>query len=179
MKTKVLLSLAAALVCCACVIGGTVAWLKSQAAVKNTFAVGDVAISLTETTGNSYKLIPGTTLKKDPKVVVHNQSVSCWVFVKVDKKGGLDDYVSYTIADGWEELESGIYYRSYVEGSSANATYSILKDDEVRISEDLSKSALSALKGSGKFPVLSFTAYAVQMSGIPSVNEAWEKVKNL
>ncbi|MBP3907321.1 MAG: hypothetical protein J6D33_00145, partial [Turicibacter sp.] len=61
-------------------IGSTVAWLITQTEpVKNTFTYGDINITLTETdTGdndnnpntNSYIMIPGKTIVKDPKVTV-------------------------------------------------------------------------------------------------------------
>ena len=52
------------------IIGGSVAWLTAKTdAVVNTFTVGDISINLSETTGTSYKFVPGNDITKDPKVV--------------------------------------------------------------------------------------------------------------
>ena len=43
-----------------CALGGTVAWLVAKSdPVVNTFTYGDININLEETTGSSYKIIPG------------------------------------------------------------------------------------------------------------------------
>ena len=71
-----------------CAVGGTVAWLTAQTGpVVNTFTYGDIDITLGETTGNNYKIIPGVDIEKDPKVTVKKGSEACWLFVKVKKEG--------------------------------------------------------------------------------------------
>lgn len=112
-RTKIL----AVVLSCAAILGGTVfgsmAYLKDQDVVTNTFTVGQVDISLDEaltndageklaadkTTvytdpaaqtladrvkANTYKLIPGHTYVKDPTVHVAAGSETCYVFVKVE-----------------------------------------------------------------------------------------------
>ena len=65
-----------------CVTGGTLACLTSTTgAVTNTFTVGDINITLDETTSD-YKMIPGYTIAKDPKVTVAANSEKCYLFVK-------------------------------------------------------------------------------------------------
>lgn len=77
------------MVCCMALlvgitIGGTVAWLTAQTeSITNTFTVGDINITLAETTGTEYKVIPGTVVDKDPTVTVVDGSEKCWVFVSV------------------------------------------------------------------------------------------------
>lgn len=52
-----------------CAVGGTVAWLVSSTnAVVNTFTYGDINITLGETTGSDYTIIPGVNIDKNPKV---------------------------------------------------------------------------------------------------------------
>ncbi len=52
-----------------CAIGGTLAWLThSTGPVTNTFTTSDIEVTLEETTGDTYKMIPGYTITKDPKV---------------------------------------------------------------------------------------------------------------
>ena len=61
-------------------VGGTLAWLKDATTpVTNTFTVGDVGITLKETTGDEYQMIPGSVLDKDPTVTVeaNSENVMC------------------------------------------------------------------------------------------------------
>ena len=70
-----------------CAVGGTVAWLVSSTdPVVNTFTYGDINITLGETTGNDYKIIPGVNIDKNPKVTVKGGSEACWLFVKVEEE---------------------------------------------------------------------------------------------
>ena len=51
------------------VIGGTVAWLTDKSdTVVNTFTDSDIDITLTESTGTEYKMVPGYTISKDPRL---------------------------------------------------------------------------------------------------------------
>lgn len=136
-------------------------------------------MDLVETTGKEYKLIPGTTVAKNPKVTVNAGSQECWLFVKIDKSNDPDAYITYSIANGWTELESGIYYREQATVGAGNVTYSVLQNDQIVIKDTLTKAQLSALKDSGAFPTLSFTAYAIQKSGNGTVQEAWQIAKGL
>ena len=178
MKLKVLLVIMAVVLACGCVVGGTTAWLQSRAEVVNTFALGNIYLSLTETTGNIYRLIPGATVAKDPKVTVHKDSVSCWLFVKIEEANDLDAYISYTPADGWLLLSDGVYYRQQ-DATDVDVSHSVLKDDQYAVSRDLTMSQMAALRATGTYPTLKLTAYAVQQSGIDSPEDAWEQVKNL
>ena len=178
MKTKVLLILTVTLLACCCVVGGTTAWLQSQAEVVNTFALGNIYLSLTETTGSTYQLIPGATVAKDPKVTVHKDSVSCWLFVKIEEANDLDAYISYTPADGWLLLADGVYYRQQA-ATDADVSHSVLQNDQYTVNRELSMSQMAALKATGTYPTLTLTAYAVQQNGITTPQEAWEQVKNL
>lgn len=107
-KTKALLmSLCAVLLVAASVLG-TMAYLTDSKDVKNTFTVGNVAITLDEAKvddngnaidkqgkrvtnladaervpGNAYKLLPGHTYTKDPTVTVLKPSVDSYVRMKV------------------------------------------------------------------------------------------------
>lgn len=91
-----------------CAIGGTLAWLTDETEkVVNTFTVSDIDIKLEETT-TDYKMIPGHTILKDPKVTVNNGSEDCWLFVKISESKHLDEYIAYAIAEeaeGWTVLQ--------------------------------------------------------------------------
>ena len=126
MKKRTLTILIAVVLVVACAVGGTLAWLTAQSdVVTNTFTAGDINITLNETTGNTYKMIPGNKIAKDPKVTVAAGSEDCWLFVKVNTENNVDAYLKYAIAAGWNQLKdndnndiSGVYYREV----TANAT---------------------------------------------------------
>lgn len=87
---KILVSLAALALVAAISIGGTLAYLTSTQSVKNTFTVGNIQMTLTETDidgeegartsdGNEYKLYPGQTYPKDPVATIKKGSEKCYV----------------------------------------------------------------------------------------------------
>lgn len=174
---RMLFTLALVLVVAAASVGGTIAWLTDKTdAVTNTFTVGDINITLTETTGETYKVIPGKDITKDPKVTVLKGSEACWLFVKVEKNNKWNDKLSFEIADGWTELTagSGIYYRS-VEDLTAATTdqaFPVLKNDKVTVDNTLTKGEITT----GNEPKLTFTAYAIQKEGSADAAAAWAKL---
>ena len=178
MKKKVLLLLAVATICFACVVGSTVAWVRGQASITNTFTIGNVTLSLFETSGRNYQLIPGTTVVKNPTVTVHRGSTDCWLFVRIEESADLDNYISYTPADGWLPLGTdGVYYRLQ-EAVTADVTYSVLLNDSITVKDTVNNTSAAALKAQGIFPTLKITAYAIQQSGIATAEEAWQQVSN-
>lgn len=184
-----LMFLAVALILCS-VIGTTVAWLTAQTApVTNTFTYGDINITLDETdTGdddndpntNTYNMLPGVTLTKDPKVTVLANSEDCWLFVKLEKSENFDTFMTYTIADNWTALDGvdGVYYRQ-VDQSANDTTFGVIKDNQVIVKDSVTKAMLNALdeNGANNYPTLTVTAYAVQRDGeldaIDTAVEAW------
>ena len=85
LSRKALVVLSLMMVLAVAAVGGTVAWLTATTtAVTNTFTVGDINITLAETTGDSYKVVPGATNDKDPKVTVLKGSEKCYVYVTVE-----------------------------------------------------------------------------------------------
>ena len=87
-----------------CAVGGTVAWLTAQTKpVVNTFTYGDINIDLTET-NETYKMVPGYDIHKDPKAKVLAGSEECFLFVKLDESTNFDTYLKYDIADDWTAL---------------------------------------------------------------------------
>ena len=144
-----------------CVTGGTLAWLTSTTgAVTNTFTVGDINIDLAETTSD-YKMIPGYTIAKDPKVTVAANSEKCYLFVKVTESTNFGDYMTYQMASGWTAVDgtTGVYYR-VVEPSTSEQKFSVLKDDQVSVLGTVTKAAMETAKASK--PTLTFQAAAVQ-----------------
>lgn len=161
-----------------CAVGGTVAWLVSSTnAVVNTFTYGDINITLGETTGSDYTIIPGVNIDKNPKVTVKKDSEACWLFVEVKEEGTfVANKVTYSIADGWTKgdgtkIPADVYYRA-VDAVNADTDFAVLKDNKIYVSEDLSKSDIQSITTK---PTLTFTAYAVQKDGIDDAATAWVK----
>lgn len=174
MKKKLTTVLAIVLVV-ALSVAGTYAYLTDKTGpVKNTFTVGNVNIDLTETTGNSYKMVPGTTIGKDPKVTVEANSEDCWLFVNVEKSANFDNFLAYDMADGWTELKAGVFYRQ-VEASDANQVFPVLANNTVRVNSDVTKAMMDGLTDATR-PTLTFTAYAIQAAGFGTAAEAWAEV---
>ena len=175
MKRKLIL-ISAMILCVACtVVGTTVALLTSLAQpVENTFTVGNIKLSLVETTGESYRMIPGKTVDKNPYVKVIGGSEDCWLFVQVDKTERFDDYLAYEMDPGWTRLDgySGLYFRS-VTSSETDTDFRILKDDVITVRDTLTEEKMSEITEN---PRISFKAYAIQSYSIESAGEAWLKI---
>ena len=177
-STKTLVALLSLVLLLGCSLGGTLAWLAdSTGPVTNTFTVGDIDITLVETT-EDYKIVPGVNIAKDPKVTVKANSEACWLFVKIEESANWPDELTYAVATGWEELEGGVYYRQVGASEKAQEFYVLAGEGEgvyangmVTVSENLTKSELQQLTPN---PTLTFTAYAVQQEGVETATAAWE-----
>lgn len=167
-----------------CAVGGTLAWLTDETApVVNTFTSSDVSITLTETKPDSLtaKMVPGADIAKDPTVTVSADSEDCYVFVKVEKSVNFDTYMTYTKADGWDEIESVGNYVVYGRTAKANDSFSVLKDNKVAVRPDVTKANMAQIDGKGGTdaqneaeiaaqPKLTFTAYAIQSANLADRN---------
>lgn len=209
-----------------CAAGGTMAWLMDKTtAVTNTFTVGNIDITLTEsdadvdidgdgdidaddkkddTNNNSYKMVPGTVLPKDPTVTVAANSEDCWLFVKVEKNFetiatyNFIDFLSYSVDTNWTQGNGGtgdipknVYYRQ-VSASASAQSYGILAENKVTVPSNVTKAMMDAFDTNGDgtlqntekagFPQLIFTAYAHQVQNGDSTFDAktaWNQVKDL
>ena len=171
MKKKSFVMVLALVLVFAVAVGGVVAWLTDKTdPVKNTFTVGDINITLTEEAGKDaeyqFKMVPGNTIAKDPKVTVLSNSEACYLFVKVEKSTTLDSYISYTMdSTGWTALDGhpGVYYRE-VSASDTNQDFYIIDNNKVTVKDNVTKTMMEDLnKESAVQPTLTFTAYAVQL----------------
>ena len=180
-SSRMFIAMLALVLVIGCAVGGTVAWLVAKTdPVVNTFTYGDINITLTESTGDSYKIVPGVNISKDPTVTVKANSEACWLFVKVEEENwptfteadGTTKKVSYAIADSWTALTDvpGVYYRE-VPAATADTDFAILRDNVVTVSNTLTKTEVNTVISIQ--PKLTFTAYAVQKAGINTVAEAW------
>ena len=179
-STKTLVALLSLVLLLGCSLGGTLAWLADKTdPVTNTFTVGDIDITLVETT-TDYKIVPGVNIAKDPKVTVEADSEACWLFVKIEESANWPDELTYTIATGWTKLTgvTGVYYREVDAETAKNGDdWQVLAGDNtypdgvVTVSDTLTKSELQELASNN--PTLTFTAYAVQQEGVGTAEEAW------
>lgn len=192
MKTRnkaLLLTFGAVLLVAASVLG-TLAWLTAETnEVKNIFTVGNINITLTETT-TDFKMVPGCTIAKDPKVTVLKDSEACWLFVKIVESENLDSFITYNVAEGWMALEGveSVYYRKVdAETTKDNVAYQVLmgevdgefKDGFVTVNDTVTKADMDALT-TATYPTLTFTAYACQLyksNGVEfTAADAWAQV---
>ena len=175
------------------VIGGTMAWLTDKTPeIVNTFTDSDIEITLTETgaenNANSYKMVPGYTISKDPKVTVVKGSEKCYLFVKLEKSEKFDSFLTYEIATGWTQLTDaegknvdGVYYRT-VEASDADQEFEVLANNQVTVKgEGVTKEMMNALTEQ-TYPKLTVTAYASQFNKTATesfdVNTAWTNISS-
>lgn len=184
-SSRAFIALLALVLVIGCVAGGTVAWLVAKTdPVVNTFTYGNINITLAETTGTSYKIIPGTDITKNPKVTVKGGSEACWLFVKVEEVGAIStittDPVHYAIDTGWAQLKdkdgkdvSGVYYR-LVDAVDNDTAFNVLKDNKIIVSGELTKETINGY--AVQQPALTFTAYAVQQENIADAATAWSKI---
>lgn len=177
MKKALFIMLSAALIVCT-TVAGTLAWLTDTTApVVNTFTVGDINITLTESENLDLKMVPGRTITKDPKVTVKAGSEACWLFVKVEKSGNFDSFMTFEIANGWTELTegSGVYYRNVGDKSADGATdepFPVISGNKVTVKNTVTKADLKGLT-EATYPTLTLTAYAVQRAGFENAADAW------
>ena len=188
MKTKIK---ALVLACCAVLlvvttVFVTVAYLTSQDEVKNTFTVGNVAITLDEaqvdTDGtrvspaarvdeNTYKLMPGHTYTKDPIVHIDDKSEDCWVFVKVVNEIEAieaDTTVAAQMAtNGWTAVDGAENVYAYKEVANAGDNLTVFESFNVK--GDVTNNELAAY--AEKTVVV--TAYAIQADGFNDAATAW------
>lgn len=177
MKKKIVISIVAVALVLCCAIGGTLAWLTAQTdSVTNTFTVGDINIDLTETE-RDYKMVPGDTLAKDPKVTVKANSEDCYLFVKVAESDNLAQFIEYVVANGWTQYEeTNVWYRE-VSASTEDQTFEVLADNRVTVKGDVTKEMMTSSGFTN--PTLTFKAAAVQQANMTLENAYTEAMKLL
>lgn len=139
--TKVLLTLACAVLLITASVMGTLAYLTDDDTVTNTFTVGQVHINLDEKditkdedsrteTGNSYHLLPGHKYDKDPTVTVLEGSEESYIrmLVTVTFDQQLTDAALATELDGiftgynaatWPRKDKTVSTATVSEGENA------------------------------------------------------------
>ena len=182
---KIAALIAAIVLVIGCTAGGTVAWLVSKPKpIVNVFTVGNINAELAETK-KEFKIVPGVDITKDPVATVKAKSEDCYLFVQLTEKNWptftetdkTTRKVKYEIAQGWTELEDGVYYRVVTKSDTEDQSYPVLKDNKVTVSSTLTKEEANdmdlAIKKTGA-PELTVAVYAVQKAGMASAADAWE-----
>lgn len=172
-------------------VGGTLAWLTAQSeTVTNTFTVGDINITLAETTGPSYKFVPGDTLAKDPKVTVTAGSEDCYLFVRITENNNTvlnsttgEKVINWAVASGWTPVaDHDGYWCREVSSAETAQTFAVLtdgiaddgKDGSVSVSTLVTKDMVDTLNKNR--PQIVVTAAAVQKDNVTDVADAFSKL---
>lgn len=182
-------------------VAGTLAYLQVQTgSVQNTFAPSDIGLTLTETTGSTYKMVPGVAMDKNPTVTVSGD-VDAYVFVEIVENGAVtvegvtysfDDFLSYAIDAKWTVLqettddkgnETIVVYRTVAaNAAAADKTASVISGNKVTTNTSVTKQMMNAC--ANDTIKLTFAAYAIQMADGGADNdgnftpaEAWAQAK--
>ena len=220
MKKKTLTIAIALVLVVALAVGATYAYLTATTqTVTNTFTAGgavaandltlkehkvipntDGSYTLDNTTyldegkGNSYVVLPGVNLPKDPTVTVEKSTGAYYLFVTVEKGSGFmgeNAPLSYTTASDWESMTiSGndvankeLYVYSvtsdgtttYIQPKSENAvSHAILAAISATDNNTIGVAdSDAALQLGDNGSELKFTAYACQSAGFATPAAAW------
>ena len=197
MKKRTLALILALVLVFGAAVGGTIAYLTDTTGpIANTFTVGKVDITLTETFNTDTnkdgkidawqaQLIPGTTYAKDPVVTVTADSEDCWLFVRFEEKNDAATYLNYTsnltAANGWTQgdgtnIPSNVWYRA-VNKADPTKSFQLLAGNNdyltgcISVKNTVTNDNMTAASAAQ----LVYTAYACQSANM-SVNAAWTEV---
>lgn len=185
MKKILVLSLAAVLLV-AVSIGGTIAYLTATSGpVENTFEPSNVGVTIAESVSSTFKMVPDTVMKKDPKVTVTND-IDVYVFVEITETNWPENnLLTYAVASGWEKVTGTENVWSRIVTANANPkVFNVLAggtgdlaDGQVAVSKDMTADYMATLDNANKYPKLSFDAYVIQKDPFTSAAAAWAQVK--
>lgn len=164
--------------------GATLAYLTDTTdTVKNTFTVGKVDITLTETSkdgvsnndkGFDYNnILPGDELDKKPVVTVVAGSSSCYVFVKVNNT--TNKMITFEMDPAWTAVSgvSDVYYQ-LVSEEVAKEGKPLVVFDGVTVATDVTENNNAKL---GDIVIKAAAVQADNLSGDDKVSTAYNVVK--
>jgi hypothetical protein len=178
-------------------VTGTIAWLTDKTpTIENTFNPSNIKVALTESNAENnkqdFKMIPGKTYAKDPKVTVAANSEDCYVFVEIKEDLGAWDefktdgktfksFLDYSLASGWTAVPgtTGVYYIEATANTEkyilAGGTGEYLNGQITVKGNTVTKAMMDKLYVQNAVkPTLTFTAYACQKEGFENdVAAAW------
>ena len=187
-KIKSIIILIVGIILFIATLNSTIAWLKSESKMLiSKFTNGNIQITLTDEDLNenntlNYEIIPGTTVEKNTYVTVNEGSEDCWLFVEIEQTDNFNDFMSYTVEEGWQLLEenSNIYYKEITKNND-NQVFNIIKDNIINVNSELTQEQCKNLN-ENNYPSISIAAYAIQrnngMDMIDNAKEAWLLINN-
>ena len=154
-----------------CGIGGTIAWLIDDTeTITNTFTTSEVTVEISEEypANSTAKMVPGDTIKKDPKVTVSADSEYCYVFVEIIEENDFANFMEYGVDDVWTAVEgkTNVYYKE-IDENTQDRTFNILAEQQVTVKSTVTMDIMGTVV-EGKEPSLSFKAYAIQSANLPT-----------
>lgn len=206
MKTKKILALAiAAVLLVAVSVAGTVAYLTSTTQkVTNEFQPTKVDVAIDEheyifssntlattfvgegNTEDTYKLIPGLTMPKDPHVTVPAGGESVYVYIKVTKENEFDTYITANVnTNVWSEVSGtdDVWYLTagpVGNGGAAAGPFYILSTSttnpygEVTVKPEVGGTV--DMPAVGSEPKIAFEAFVIQSATFADANAAYQAV---
>lgn len=207
-KRKVLTMVLCAVLLVSATMFATIAYLKSEDKVNNTFTVGDVKITLDETKVNEdgtpvqgaarvkenrYKLIPGHEYIKDPTVTVKANSEDCYVraLVTLNKREALYNLPSdinieecFNINENWifksetEDVDNDTYTYEFWYKSKVETSNENVKLPALFTKIIVPESLTNEQLGTLEGLEINVVAHAIQADGFDTAADAWEAFGN-
>lgn len=201
-KRKALIMVLCAVLLVSTTMVATIAYLKSEDTVNNTFTVGNVQIKLDEADvdlygtpiegadrvqNNEYKLIPGHSYTKDPTVTVIANSEDCYVraLVTINKSEALYNLPSDIKIEDCFNISSDWKYIGVTEADDTN-TYEFWYKTKVEMSttDTILPSLFTTISVPNSLTnaqletltglQINVVAHAIQADGFGTADEAWE-----
>lgn len=201
---RTLITVLAMLLVCVLSVTATLAYITTKSdTVRNTFSVGNVAITLNEkdvdndsnkddnvTIGsetrdlaNAYKLISGHTFEKDPTVFLTKGSEDAWIFVKIEVGVNL---AKVLVANDTSKTNDGSIEDQLVAngwtkvadnfyGRQSKTTASSTVDVKHIVFSTITTKATATSDdlAACKGEEIAVTAYAIQADGLNTTTAAW------
>lgn len=200
MKKKNIIAVVCCLVLMLGAVGATIAWLQAKSApVTNTFTSaelfadpekdftlweheavanedGTYTLTATEVSGNTYDILPGVAIPKDPTVDVVGLQEYAYLFIKVTGLPMAEGLTATVDPANWTALGGGVYVYSGIEAENniIKATDTAMKEFTVGILAGNQVVVADTYNGVSDDIKLSFEAYMVQATGNGAdAAEAW------
>ena len=167
-KRMISTSIAGTLAAAILVGGGTFAYLKDETdPIDNNFKGNSVSVSLEETTGTEYSIVPGTEAAKDPMITL-TSTVPSYLFLVVEDTTKTNE-VDWKKNDAWRPVdgEENVFYQK-IDRAVKGEKYQVIDGDKVTYLAEAETATDSHLK---------FTAYAIQQASFEDAAAAWAQAK--
>lgn len=168
-RKSILLAVCLILLATAAVMG-TLAYFTSEDTVTNTFTIGNVGITLTESEG-TYIIVPGHYSVKKPQITVSENSEDCYVYALVDNQLVVGNETVATpnvdTKNDWTLVKTEGSKTLYRHNAIMKAENFTLIFKQVKYNADLTKTQVAALEDK----TITVSAFAHQSENV-TVDEA-------